>query len=199
MSLMKARMQEITIAAALMLGASAGNAAGPDKTAIPDVRPGQAQIVVMRSTTVNALVSTLLYDVTSGQPKVIGKISNNRKVVWDVAPGDYVLMVGPVNMFEFMQVSVSADKRYFAVLAPVWPANYFLRPVRHQDSQFLYSSKDFDRLLKKTKLAEPYAQTMDEDEIRKLGDSYRMRWEKWQTKSSEEKSSLAIRPEDSVN
>jgi hypothetical protein len=185
--------------AALLMTGAAGFAAGPEKGALPDVPAGQAQIVVMRSTTVNALVSSLLYDVTSGTPKVVGKISNNRKVVLNVPPGDYVLMVGPMGMFEFMQASVAADKRYFAVVAPVWPANYFLRPVRHQDSSFLYSSKDFDRLLKKTKLADPHTESMDEKEIQKLDEFYRARWEKWQTKSAEEKLALSIRPEDSFN
>ena len=193
------RVNKLIAGAALLMTAAAGFAAGPEKGALPDVPAGQAQIVVMRSTTVNALVSSLLYDVTSGTPKVVGKISNNRKVVLNVPPGDYVLMVGPMGMFEFMQASVSADKRYFAVVAPVWPANYFLRPVRHKDSSFLYSSKDFDRLLKKTKLADPYTESMDEKEIQKLDEFYRMRWEKWQTKSAEEKLALSIRPEDSFN
>jgi hypothetical protein len=189
----------MSCAAVLLLSIGAGHAASPGKGALPDVKPGQAQIVIMRSTTVNALVGALLFDVTSGEPKLLGKISNNRKLVLDVPPGDYVFMVGPMGLFDFMQASVSADKRYFAIVAPIWPANYILRPVRHQDSPFLYSSTDFDRILKKTKLADPYSETMDEDKTRKLGEFYRARWEKWQTKTAEEKLSLTIRPEDSFS
>lgn len=195
---MRAVNRLIVCAALLMTGAT-GFAAAPEKGALPDVKPGQAQIVFMRSTTVNALVSALLYDVTSGTPKVVGKISNNRKVVLDLPPGDYVFMVGPMGLFDFMQASVSADKRYFAVVAPIWPANYILRPVRHQDSQFLYGSKDFDRLLKKTKLADPYVDTMDADDVRKLGEFYQERWSKWQTKTDQDKLAVKIRPEDSFN
>jgi hypothetical protein len=187
----------INLAAAFLLSVTAAHAAAPGKGALPDVKPGQAQIVIMRSTTVNALVGALLFDVTSGEPKLLGKITNNRKLVLDVPPGDYVFMVGPMGLFDFMRASVSADQRYFAIVAPIWPANYILRPVRHQDSPFLYSSTDFDRILKKTKLADPYSETFDEDKTRKLGEFYRVRWEKWQTKSAEEKQALTIRPEDS--
>jgi hypothetical protein len=189
-------IRNLPLWAAVLMTAATGFAADAEKGALPDIKPGQAQIVVMRSTTVNALVSSLLYDTTSGTPKVLGKISNNRKVVIDVPPGDYVLMVGPFNMFEFMPVTVAADKRYFAVVAPVWPANYFLRPVRHQDSGFLYGSKEFERLLKKTKLADPYTDTMDEKETRKLQEFYESRWAQWQTKSAAEKLEVSIRLED---
>lgn len=186
----------ISCVAVLSISTAPGYAADAEKGALPDIKPGQAQIVVMRATTVNALVSTLLYDTTSGTPKVLGKISNNRKVVVDVPPGDYVLMVGPFNMFEFMPVSVAADKRYFAVVAPVWPANYFLRPVRHKDSGFLYGSKEFDRILKKTKMADPYTETMDEKETQKLQEFYEARWAQWQTKSAADRADVSIRPED---
>jgi len=189
----------ISVATMFFLSATQSNAASPESEAIPDVRQGQAQIVVMRKTSVNALVSMLIYDVTSGQPKVIGKISNSRKFVLDVPPGDYVFMVGLMGGYEFMQASVLADKRYFAVLSPVWPAKYFLRPVRHKESEFLYSSKDFDSMLNETKFAEPYTEPMKEKEAKKVMDSYLKRWEKWQTKSAEEKTALTIRHEDSFN
>jgi hypothetical protein len=179
------------------LSATLSNAASPESEAIPDVQQGHAQIVVMRKTSVNALVSTLMYDVTSGQPKIVGKISNNRKVVVDVPPGDYVFMVGLNGGYEFMRASVLADKRYFAVLAPIWPTKYFLRPVRHQESDFLYSSKEFDSMLKETKLAEPYTEPMKEKEAKKVLDSYLQRWEKWQSKTAEEKAALTIQQEDS--
>ena len=180
----------------MLMGLASGYAAAADNSALPDIKPGMAQVVVMRSTTVNALVSSLLYDTTSGEPKVLGKISNNRKIVLDLAPGEYTLMVGPNGLFEFMNVSVVEGKRYFAVVAPVWPANYFLRPVRHQDSGFLYGSKEFDRLLKKTKIADPYTETMDEKDRQKLMELYKARWDKWQTKSDAEKLEVSIRPED---
>src|SRR5262245_18012251 len=194
---MKIGNRLITLAAVLMV-ATAGPAFSADKGApLPDVKPGMAQIVIMRSTTVNALVGALLFDTTSGTPKLLGKIGNNRKLVLDVPPGDYVFMVGPMGLFDFMEASVSADKRYFAIVAPIWPANYLLRPVRHKDSQFVYSSKDFDRILKKTKIADPYSETFDEKDTLKLQEFYQARWEKWQTESEADKAAEKIRLEDS--
>jgi hypothetical protein len=180
----------------LLMGLAAGHATAADNSALPDIKPGMAQVVVMRSSMVNGIVSSLLYDTTSGEPKVLGKISNNRKVVVDLPPGDHVLMVGPMNMFEFMPVTVEEGKRYFAVVAPIWPANYFLRPVRHKDSGFLYGTKEFERLLKKTKIADPYTETMTEKEQQKLLEFYKGRWESWQTNGADHKAEVSIRPED---
>jgi hypothetical protein len=180
----------------VLMGMAPGYAAAADNSALPDIKPGMAQVVVMRSSMVNGIVSSLLYDTTSGEPKVLGKISNNRKVVVDLPPGDHILMVGPMNMFEFMPVSVEEGKRYFAVVAPIWPANYFLRPVRHEDSGFLYGTKEFERLLKKTKIADPYTETMTEKERQKLLEFYKGRWESWQANGPDHKAEVSIRPED---
>lgn len=181
--------------ALLLAGFVPGQATAADNSALPDIKPGMAQVVVMRSSMVNGIVSSLLYDTTSGEPKVLGKISNNRKVVVDLPPGDHVLMAGPMNMFEYMPVKVEEGKRYFAVLAPIWPANYILRPVRHKDAGFLYGSKEFERLLKKTKI-EPYKDDMDEKEKAKLLEFHQGRWAHWQTKSDVDKADVSIRPED---
>ena len=179
----------------MLMGLASGYAAAADNSALPDIKPGMAQVVVMRSSMVNGIVSSLLYDTTSGEPKVLGKISNNRKVVVDLPPGDHVLMAGPMNMFEYMPVKVEEGKRYFAVLAPIWPANYILRPVRHKDAGFLYGSKEFEHLLKKTRI-QPYADDMDEKEKQKLLEFHKARWEHWQTKSDADKADVSVRPED---
>lgn len=185
--------------AALLFAVSPVGAADSAKQSLPDVQPGKAQIVFLRHTTVNALVGTHLYDVTSGQPKLLGKVSNNRKVAIDVAPGEYVLMVGNPPFLEFMKASVLADKRYYAVIAPIWPAQWFLRPVRKQNATYLYSSREVESLMKKTKYAPLVADSVDEDKARQLADFYQERWSKWQAKDETEKDSYALHPEDSAN
>jgi hypothetical protein len=195
----RSRLETLGFLAALLVALAPVHAADPAKTAIPDVPQGQAQIVFMRSTTVNALVGTHLYDVTTGQPKLLGKISNNRKAVVDLPPGDYVLMVGNQPFLEFMRASIAADKRYYAVIAPIWPAQWFLRPVRHKDSTYLHSSKDVAGLVKKTKYAVLEAEPLDADKAAQLADIYKVRWEKWQAKDDVEKDSFTLHPEDSVN
>lgn len=174
-------------------------AADAAKTAIPPVPAGQAQIVILRSTTVNALVGTHLYDVTSGEPKLLGKLSNNRKTTIDLAPGDYVLMVGNAPFLEFMRASVAADKRYFAIVAPIWPAQWFLRPVRKQNATYVHSSKEVANLVKKTKYAALEAEPLDADKAAQLAAMYKERWEKWQAKDDAEKDSYTLHPDDSAN
>lgn len=193
------RLGSMFLVAALAGAVGAAHAAAPDKTAIPDMKPGQAQIVILRSTTVNALVGTHLYDVTSGAPKLLGKVSNNRKVVVDLPPGDHVLMVGNVPFLEFMQASVAADKRYYAVIAPIWPAQWFLRPVRQKDSTWLLTSPEVKKLVTKTKFAPLEPETEDADKAKQIADVYKDRWPKWQAKSEQEKDSLTLHVEDSVN
>src|SRR6185369_6838865 len=122
---------------------------------------------------------TDIYDVTSGQPKVVGDLSNNRKVVLDLAPGDYTFMIGNMPWLDFMQASVLADKQYFVIVAPHWPTNFSPRAIKHQgDGDFVYSSPDFDKLLKKTKLASP-PEPMDPGKLEKVTVSYKEQWEKW--------------------
>jgi hypothetical protein len=177
--------------------ASASAADKADKTAIADPKPGHAQVVFMRSSTVNMLVSTDVYDVTSGKATRIGKLSNNRKVVLDLPPGDYTLMVGNIPFLDFMKASVLPDKRYFVIVAPHWPANFSPNPIRQQGSEFTYSSPDFARLLKKTRLADP-PEPMDEKEAKKVAEFQQVQWEKWQTKTPEQKAELTLRAEDSA-
>lgn len=196
---MRNRLETMGFLAALLVAFSAVQAADPAKTAIPDVQKGQAQIVFLRSTTVNALAGTHLYDVTTGQPKLLGKISNNRKVVLDLPPGDYVLIVGNVPFLEFLRASVAADKRYYAVIAPIWPAQWFLRPVRQKNATYLHSSKEVAALVKKTKYATLEAEPLDADKAAQLATIYKERWDKWQAKDDVEKDSFTLHPDDSVN
>jgi hypothetical protein len=186
-----------TLAAALTLGAGFhANAVAADKTAIPPAQPGHAQVVFMRSSTVNMLVATDIYDVTSGEPKVIGDMSNNRKVVLDLAPGEYTFMVGNVPWLDFLQASVLADKQYFVIVAPHWPANFSPRAIKRQgQGDFVYSSPEFAKLLKKTRLASP-PETMKPEKLEKVAMFYKEQWEKWQAKTPEQKAELTIRQED---
>ena len=110
-------------AAALLLAGGSAHAAKADaETAISDIKPGHAQIVFLRRTTVNALASTIIYDVTSGEPKAVGKITNSRKLIVDIPPGEYRFMVGHPGMQDFMPTTVLADKRYYVVVNAIWPA-----------------------------------------------------------------------------
>jgi len=188
-------------AVALLLFASIPAIAGKsDKNAIPPAKPGHAQLVIVRSSTVNALVGTLVYDVSTGMPEVLGKISNNRKLVLDLAPGDYTFMVGNIPQLDFMKASLLADRRYYVVVTPHWPAHFSMRPFRRSGNEFVYGSAQFNELVSDTKLAPPLAEALDADEKAekesKSVEFYKVQWEKWQTKSDVDKDILTVRSND---
>src|SRR6185503_5817409 len=102
---------------------SAGDAAAASKSGKSEVWPvkeGQAQIVLVRNSNVSWDQPTFLYETTSGQPKYLRLISNKRKFVLDLPPGDHVLMIGKMPLCDFMPVSVLPGKRYYAVVVARW-------------------------------------------------------------------------------
>jgi len=182
-----------------LAGGSAHAAKSDAETAISDIKPGQAQIVFLRRTTVNALVGTVIYDVTSGEPKAVGKIGNSRKLIVDIPPGEYMFMVGNPNVQDFMPTKVLADKRYYVVVNAFWPAWFSMRPVRHKDGEFLYGSEQINTMVEKTKLAKPYVEDADAKEKQKILGSYQVSWANWQKKDAAERAVVTLRPEDSLN
>jgi hypothetical protein len=83
------------------------------------------------------------------------------------------------------------------VVTAYWPARFSMRAVRHQNSEFLYSSKEFKEIQKATKLADPLS-AEDAADDKNVALSYPPQWEKWQAKSPEDKAVLTLRPEDSA-
>jgi len=187
-------------AATLFLAGGLAHAAKAEaETAISDIKPGHAQIVFMRRTQVNALVGTIVYDVTSGEPKAAGKLTNNRKLIVDLPPGEYMFMVGNPGLQDFMPTTVLADKRYYVVVNAFWPALFSMRPVRHQGSEFLYGSEQIKTMVAKNKLAKPYVEEADAQQKEKILGWYQMSWQRWQEKNAEQRAVLTLRPEDSLN
>lgn len=192
---MQTTFNSIALVAALLIAGTAA-AAKPDKTAIPPVPQGQAQIVFLRHSVVSSRESTILYDTTSGEPKVVGVMNNNRKIVLNRPPGDYVFMIGNLPLCDFLQASVLPDKRYHVVIVARWPDGFSMRPVRHQDG-FLYSSEDFKDLLKYTTIAGGVPESVKADALQKADESYKPKWQQWQTKTPEQKAIVTLRAEDS--
>ena len=179
--------------------ASPGFAAKSKTTAVPEMKAGQAQIVIMRSSQVNLLVGTEICTSTTGDTQGRQKISNNRKVVLDLPAGDYVFMVCNVPWFDFMKASVSADKRYFVIVAPHWPTHFSMRPFTH-GRQGRASSCTRPKLLpafEEDESCSAVEEPMDERRRQQGGHVYTEQWNKWQGNTAEEKATLTIRPEDS--
>jgi hypothetical protein len=175
-------------------------AAKPDKTAVPAVQPGQAQVVFLRHSVVGAKANTLIYETTSGQPKVVGIIPNNRKLVLNVPPGDHVFMIGNLPTCDFLRASVLPDKRYYVVVVSRWPDGFTLRPVRNGDPQqggYHFKSEEFPDLLEYTTLAGRAPDSYVKSELKSAETYYPGKWQQWQSKTGEQKASLTLKPEDS--
>ena len=195
---MNTKLRAVSFIAWLAL-ASVAFAAKPDKAEIPAVQPCQAQIVFLRHSVVGAKANTLIYETTSGQPKVIGIIPNNRKLVVSVPPGDHVFMIGNLPTCDFLQASVLPDKRYYAVVVSRWPDGFTLRPVRNAGSPqggYTFKSEEFPDLLKYTTLAGRAPDSYVQSELKNAETYYPGKWQQWQSKTGEQKAMLTLRPED---
>ena len=195
---MNTRRRAISLIASLAFAGFAF-AAKPDKTAVPAVPPGQAQVVFLRHSVVGAKANTLIYETTSGQPKVVGIIPNNRKLVVNVPPGDHVFMIGNLPTCDFLRASVLADKRYYVVVVSRWPDGFTLRPVRNGEQQqggYIFKSGEFSDQLKYTTLAGRAPDSYVKSEMKNAETYYPGKWQQWQSKSGEQKAMLTLKPED---
>ena len=194
---MKATFASLLLLATTIFCAGEVTAASKPKSEVWPVKPGQAQIVLVRNSNVSSDQPTFLYETTSGQPKYLGLIANKRKFVLDLPPGDHVLMIGKMPLCDFMQVSVLPDKRYYAVVVSRWPDGTTLRPVRHQGDGYIYGTEQFLGLLNYTKIAGRAPDSIIKEESKKADEVYPAKWAQWSAKTPEQKAALTIRPEDS--
>jgi len=187
----------VGMALAALVGVA--QAAKPDKSAVPAVQPGQAQIVFLRHSVVGAKANTLVYETTSGQPQVVGIIPNNRKLVLNVPPGEHVFMIGNLPTCDFLQASVLPDKRYYAVVVSRWPDGFTLRPVRNGEArpgEYSFKSEEFPDLLKYTTLAGRAPDSYVHSELKNAEAHYAGKWQQWQSKTGEQKYLLTLKPGD---
>ena len=192
---MHQKLRPVALIASLLVAGSS-LAARPDKSAVPPVPPGQAQIVFLRHSVVSAKANTLVYDTTSGQPKVVGIIPNNRKLVVSIPPGQHVFMIGNLPTCDFLQASVAADKRYYVVVVSRWPDGFTLRPVRSrgtaQQGEYSYDHAEFPDLLRYTTLAGRAPESYVNSELKNAETYYPGKWQQWQSKTPEQKAMLTL-------
>jgi hypothetical protein len=185
------------LAAAVFFVGNAAAAAKKGQGEVWPVKPGQAQVVLVRNSKVSSDQPTFLYETTSGQPKYLGLIANKRKFVLDLPPGDHVLMIGKMPLCDFMQLSVLPDKRYYGVVVSRWPDGTTLRPVRHQGDGYVYGTEEFLKLLNYTTIAGKAPESIVKEETRQAEAVYPAKWDQWNAKTPEQKAMLTIRKEDS--
>ena len=96
----------------------------------------QSTIVVFRSSYFGGAVQSSVFDVTDGNPELIGIVSAGTKVAYVMTPGKRRLMaVG--ESASFLDVTSSPGKTYFARVSPrmgLWKARFVLEPVPASDA-----------------------------------------------------------------
>ncbi len=185
--------------ASMLLMAAAAQASKPDKSATPAIKAGQAQLVILRDSVVNARKATYVYETTSGEPRFVGIISNHHKLVLDLAPGEHVFMIGNLPLCDFLKATVRADKRYYTMVVSRWPEGFSLRPVRHGGDGYTYENEEFKKALQTTTLAGRAPDSVIKEEMKNAQESYKAKWEQWQNKVPEQRAVLTLQPEDSEN
>lgn len=191
-------MHKLILAVMALLLCACANVKVAENQAVPTIQKDKAQIVFIRSTTINALVNTAIYDVTSGLPKLVGNIPNGSKVVAELAPGNYVFMVGNNGYQDILRATVLPQKRYHVVVNAYWPANFSMRPFRHKNSEFLYGSSKFGDLMSATQivLETPESIASADQEKEKTAAFYKHAWQKWQARTNEQKETLTLNQDD---
>ncbi|RRV07486.1 hypothetical protein EGJ27_12475 [Pseudomonas sp. v388] len=124
----------------------------------PVVQPSptdQAQVVFMRSAFTGKAIDASLYDVTDGQTRFVGILSNATKIAYPVAPGHRVFMVVS-EAADFLEADLVAGKTYYALVTPrmgMWKARFSLWPVsRDPKAEYSLQSSDFKDWISDTQL-----------------------------------------------
>lgn len=124
---------------------------------------GKSMIVFMRPSTLGHATQSSVFDVTNGDPQLIGLVPAEMKLAHEVEPGKHLFMaIG--ESADFMHADLAADKTYYALVTPrpgAWKARFSLAPI---DAERL-STEQFDDWLgscewiEKIDSAEDWAQT----------------------------------------
>lgn len=162
-----------------------------------------AQVVFLRSSFAGAAVQASVFDVTSGEAEFIGIVSNKKKVMYPVAPGEYVFMVVS-EAADFMEANVVGGKRYYAIITPrmgAWKARFSMYPVRNNDSgEFQYGSDRFQGFWDNSVFSEntPESLAWAEANASSIATKYADYWAVWQSKTPADLAERTLNPADGI-
>lgn len=177
----------------------------------PMANPGEALIVVMRSSFsaggsstptfrsyTGIELSASLYDTTGADIKFIGLIGNNEKLAYSVQPGKYVLMLLAGRHTDFIEANVAAGKTYYVRVSAeadrFGVARYSFQTVR--PAQF--GSHDFagwdigTTLVTKSQKADAWAARNADSIARRR----RLGWDAWSSQSPAQRASQTLQAAD---
>jgi hypothetical protein len=88
----------------------------------------------MRPSTLGFAIQSSVFDVTDGDPQLVGIVAAKKKVGYQVEPGEHLFMVVGESA-DFMSATLAENKTYYALVTPrmgLWKARFSLQPV-HAD------------------------------------------------------------------
>jgi hypothetical protein len=178
----------------LLLLTTVGTANAASTMAVSEIQesrqtpPDQSQIVFARLD--KGWGSATVFDVTNGEPELIGILSGRDRVVHFVEPGNHTFMVIS-EAADFMGADLAAGKKYYAVAdirMGIWKGRFSLHPVRNgSEGKFQVDTGTFKKWLPKTEIVEnteasiEWAKANHESIVGKQ-EKY---WKKWEAKSDD--------------
>lgn len=104
--------------------------------ALSQPQPDKATVVFLRTSMLGAAIQSSVFDVTDGDPKLIGIVSSSKKVAHLSPPGRHRFMSVGENA-DFLDADLDAGKTYHVRVSPrmgLWKARFVLEPIPPTDS-----------------------------------------------------------------
>lgn len=99
------------------------------------VRTGdQAQLIMMRVSSFGGAIDAPVFDVSQGEPKLLGVSTPQTKIAVPLKPGKHTFMVIG-EAADFMEINAAPGKTYYALVEPrmgVWKARFTLQPIKKE-------------------------------------------------------------------
>jgi hypothetical protein len=93
---------------------------------------GKSMVVFMRPSTLGFAVQSSVFNVTDGDPELVGLMPAKHKMAYELEPGKHLFMaIG--ESADFMHADLAANKTYYALVTPrmgAWKARFSLAPVK---------------------------------------------------------------------
>ena len=148
----------------------------PPEKVISEAAEGKAMIVFMRPSSFGANIQSSVFEIKDGNPELVGIVSTNTKVSYQLDSGNYLFMVIGENA-DFMSADLVANKTYYARVTPKmgwWEDRFSLRPVQSTE----LDTAEFNEWLKacewvkNTTESEAWAKENMDDILSKQKDHY---------------------------
>jgi len=151
-----------------------------------------AFIIFMRPSTLGFAIQSSVFDITTGDNKLVGIVSAKKKVAYKTKPGEHLFMVIGESA-DFMKANLEAGKTYYSLVTPrmgAWKARFSFKPIKKEEldanefKDWLNACQYYENTESSYMWAEQNAES-----IQTKREKY---WPKWEAKSEEEKPLLRL-------